>query len=133
MPTLSLSVMKKACLIEKIFTFCFDAQKRSIPPALEENNAIDVKKDLSDKVTKWISETWDTILEKVIPKDFWSEEKMKVPTKGEGLCPMRSDIPSAVVLLVLWSCFSSGCRDMIMTCLDHAQKGKNTKNWFSPV
>jgi hypothetical protein len=123
MPTLSYEDMKKSCLIEKVIKFCTDAQKKNLP-AMKGNDV----KDISDFVmTKWVSETWDTILKRVIPEEFWSDEKMKVPTKGKGLCPMRSDIPSAIVLLVLWSCFTPKCSNMIKNCLNYAQDGANTQ------
>ena len=85
MPTPSYEDMKKLCLIEKVMIFCTDAQNK-ILPAMKEGNDV---KDISDFVmTKWVSETWDTILQRVIPEVFWSDEKMKVPTKGKGLCPI---------------------------------------------
>ena len=107
-------------LISKAATFCHKAQKKIQPPTLTlDGDDIDVCK-LSNTVSKWASENWDKITGDIIPQDFWSDEHMEEPTKGKGLCPRISNIPSAVIQLVLWSCFSPECGNLINKCLDSA-------------
>ena len=106
--------MKPGALLSDIIGFC-----------APENAYVSLPSDpTEDHLKQWVSSSTENIIETVIPDKFWLDNQLSKPTKVNEISPSEWELPTGIVLLVMWSQCTAECSKQIISCL-----GAGSKQW----